>query len=158
MNKDYKLRRTILTAMHRVGKTAGLREIAAALGAEHPSRNKLAALRMMLLVMEREGVVSRLGSNVYRGRCGSGWGGMGSGGEIVECISACLQECHGVAQVDDILGMFADPRVWGPDEQEGQRLYIRRIIAEADCFQQYFEGHQEFLRLSRAPGQGAGLF
>jgi hypothetical protein len=143
MNKDYRLRRTILAAMNSVGD-AELREIATALGPDWLKPKKLTSLRQMLRIMEREGLVMRMRVGVFRALSGGGWGGLGSSEEIIRCISACLHECGGVVRVEDVLDDCTDQRIWGPDERVAQSRYICQIVREATCFRQ--EG--EFVSLS----------
>jgi hypothetical protein len=150
MTKDYGLRRTILAGMTRVGKIAQVRQIAEALGSEWLTARKLAALRQMLVLMDREGIVGRVGASTYvNGGFGAGWGGFGSREQITECIFSYLHEHGGTLPTDYILDAFADSRIWGPNEQDAQRLHIRWIIAEGDCFRQFFKGGQEYLALNR---------
>jgi len=130
MNKDYGLRRTILTAMNSVGN-AELHKIAAALGPDWLTPQKRASLRQMLRIMEGEGLVMRMSAGVFRASAGRGWGGLGSSGEIVRCISACLQECGGMMRVGDVLADFTDQRIWGPDERDGQSRYILQIVTKS---------------------------
>ena len=148
MSKDYGLRRKILTAMTGVGKMARLSEVAVALGPDWLTPAKRAALRQMVMIMVREGLILRMQVGVFRSLFGVGWGGMGTREQIIECISACLQECDGVAPMSDLLEVFADSRIWGPSEQDQQGQAVRQIIAGAGCFRQYLEGDQEYVGLS----------
>jgi hypothetical protein len=148
MSKDYGLRRKILTAMTGVGKMARLSEVALALGPDWLTTWKRAALRQMVMIMVREGLILRMQVGVFHSLFGAGWGGMGTREQIIECISACLQECDGVSPIGDILEIFADCRIWGPGERDGQSRYVRQIIAEAGCFRQYLEGDQEYVGVS----------
>lgn len=133
MNKDYRLRRTILTAMGAVGNGT-VRQIASALGPEWLEPNKLTSLREMLRIMERERLAMRISAGLMRGVLTNGWGGFGSDTQVAHCIVGCLEECGGSMLVDDIVDTFTDRRVWGANEWEGQRNNVRRIIEASGAF------------------------
>lgn len=133
MKKDFALRRTILAGMHSVGD-AGLSQISASLGPDWLTPQKRARLRQMLRLMEGEQLVMRMRVGLFRPIFGRGWGGLGSEEQIVCAITGCLRECGGKMEIDDVLDIFSDERVWGLNERDGQRLNILRMVMAAECF------------------------
>lgn len=132
--KSYSERRAILIAIQTVGKFADFQDIEAGLPSPRTFAIKRTALRQMLKLMEREGLVTRVPTGAYFGIAGSGWGGLGSDDQIVHCISGCLRECDGVMRLDDVVRDFVDCRIWGPDEREVQSRRIQKIIMSTTCF------------------------
>lgn len=132
--KSYSERRAILVAIATIGRTASLVEIENALPSDRAFAKKRTALRQMLDLMAREGLVMRVPTGAYLARVGCD--GLGSDHLIVRSIVACLHECGGVMRLGDILRDFVDCRIWGRDERDEQSLRILRIIAHSDCFWQ----------------------
>ncbi len=126
--KDYLQRRNILNALNKLcrGQT---REIANSLGPGWLEPSKNAALRAMIRIMLREGLVQYVGSGQYSG---CSWCSE-THDDIIRDLVGLVKEA-GTATSAELLDAMTDDRLWGPDELEVRHRHILQSISESGRF------------------------